>query len=112
MNDAFKKHLPSDLCYWVLPAAGMFVYVKIKAAKHPLISTKSPSEVLSAVFDKTIEHGLITSPSTVFKADPSVPETVDEVALRCSFSYLEVEEMEEGARRFGSAIRESFGVSA
>lgn len=112
MNDAFKKHLPADLCDWVVPAAGMFVYVKIKVAKHPLISTKTPSEVLSVVFDKAIDHGIITSPSTVFKADPSTPETCDEVALRCSFSYLEVEEMDEGARRFGAALRESFGVSA
>jgi len=112
MNDAFKKHLPSDFCDWVLPAAGMFIYVKIKVAKHPLIASKTPAEVLATIFDKVIEHGLVTSPSTVFKADTTVAETVDEVALRCSFSYLEVEEMDEGARRFGAALRESFGVSA
>lgn len=114
MNDAFLAHLPSDLVEWVLPAAGMFIYVKIKVAKHPLFLSggKTPSEILSVVFDAVIKHGLVTSPSTVFKADPSTLETEEEVALRCSFSYLEVEEMEEGARRFGAALRETFEVTA
>jgi DNA-binding transcriptional MocR family regulator len=139
MNDAFKKHLPLDLAEWVLPAAGMFIvrpsslpyllscfsilrllfspcpppshqYVRIKAEKHPQISKLSAEGVLDNVFEAIIKEGCITVPSTLFKADKDLPSAPEDVYLRCSFSYNDHAEFEEGAKRFGAGIRKSFGV--
>lgn len=50
------------------------------------------------------------SASAYFKADPSVSSTNDNIFFRCSFSYPNDAEMEEGAKRLGRAIRRSYGI--
>lgn len=88
----------------------MFFALNLRVVAHPRIAELGPEGVLLDVFEKGIETGVTTAPSTLFKADESKPSTVDNVFLRCSFSYTTKEEMSEGARRLGDAICLSFGL--
>jgi aromatic amino acid aminotransferase I len=110
MEALFREHLPLEVVSWVTPKAGMFYFIRLKAAAHPRIAELGPDGVLLDVFETGIANGVTTAPSDLFRADPSVPTTVDDIFLRCSFSYTTPKEMAEGARRLGHAIRESFGL--
>lgn len=114
----------------------MFIFVKLRVAAHPRIAELGPDGVLLAVFEEGTRAGVTTArtslsfqarslglftdkpaplfppfpASTLFKADGSIPSTNDNVFLRCSFSYTNKEEMAEGARRLGEALRISFGL--
>lgn len=90
----------------------MFTFVRVKAEAHPLLAQLGPEGVLTHVFESCIDAKVITVPSTMFKAAPEIASTPQDVFLRCSFSYNSLEEMEEGARRFGQGIRNSFAASA
>lgn len=110
MNRLFTQYLPSEAVEWVRPTGGMFVFVRVKAEKHPKIASLGPEGVLQDVFESCIASKVITVPSTMFKAAPEIESTPENVFLRCSFSYNSPEEMEEGARRFGEGLRNSFGL--
>lgn len=87
MGAGFKKYLPSNACYQT-PEGGFFFWIQV-----PGIDSK-------ALFMKAIEHGVafVTGPS--FYVDESGIDF-----MRTCFTFAQPEELEEGAKRLGAAIK-------
>jgi aromatic amino acid aminotransferase I len=106
----------------------MFLWLRLKIDSHPSFapssngdsgdadhragSAPSPDEIAQKVFESLIEEGVLTAPSKLFKApggpEWSKDEQADRVFLRLSFSFPAMDEMEEGVKRLGRALRKEW----
>ena len=89
MDQAFKKHLPSNTVYHT-PEGGFFFWLQVPGVD----STK--------LFMKAIEKGVafVTGPSFY----PEAGKGTD--YMRTCFTFCQPEEIEEGAKRLAAAIKE------
>jgi len=72
----------------------------------------SPTQLGQTLFNTFISNLVILTPSSVFRPDGGKNGLKEgEVWFRASFSFAGEEEMEEGARRLGKAIRDVFASS-
>ena len=87
MEAGFKKYLPSNTIYNT-PEGGFFFWLQV------------PGVDSTALFMKAIEHGVafVTGPS--FFVDGSGLDF-----MRTCFTFAQPEELEEGAKRLGAAIK-------
>ena len=86
--DALAAHLPRD-CHWTTPQGGFFVWLQL------------PEGIDSAVFLKSAEDaGVSYVPGTEFYANKGGKNY-----CRLNFTMVPLKELEEGARRLGSAMR-------
>ncbi|KAI9695638.1 MAG: Aromatic/aminoadipate aminotransferase 1 [Bogoriella megaspora] len=106
---ACEKHLPRDLVSWVPPAAGMFHWLKVDYKKHPHYAQKTLLDLEDEIFMTVIDHGALVMKGSYFYADAS--EQHDTMFFRTTFCAAPSDKIEEAIRRFGEAIRESFGVT-
>lgn len=88
----------------------MFFWLQIDISTHPDRATRTPAAIQDAIFARARALGVVFAPSRLFLADGARVLGPDEVAFRVSFSFQAEREMEEGVRRFGRALRESFGL--
>lgn len=85
----------------------MFFFVQF--ANHLFLS---PTKVSQTLFETFISNPVILTPSSVFRPDGGKNGLKEgEVWFRASFSFAGEEEMEEGARRLGKAIRDVYASS-
>lgn len=86
---ALARHLPPD-CHWQTPGGGFFVWVQL------------PEGIDSAVLlPKAEAAGVSFVPGARFNADGGCS-----THIRLAFTLLAPEEMEEGAKRLGTLLRE------
>jgi aromatic amino acid aminotransferase I len=105
---ACEKYLPTEFVRWVPPAAGMFHWLRIDWRKHPDAGVKSIEELEEAIFMKSVEHGALVIPGSWFYADQESAH--DTLFFRATYAAAPGDRIEEAIRRFGEAVRESFGV--
>ncbi|WP_115789672.1 PLP-dependent aminotransferase family protein [Arthrobacter silvisoli] len=86
--DALAAHMP-DGTHWTTPAGGFFTWVTLPEG----IDTE---QVLAAAIDS----GVVFVPGSAFYADGGGANQ-----LRIAFSYADEEQLSEGVRRLGEAIR-------
>jgi DNA-binding transcriptional MocR family regulator len=85
---ALADHLPPD-CHWITPQGGFFVWLRL------------PEGINSDVFLQSAEDtGVSYVPGTLFFAEGG-----GENYCRLNFTMVPMNELEEGARRLGSALR-------
>ncbi|QDS67717.1 hypothetical protein FKW77_005735 [Venturia effusa] len=106
--DACEKYLPREFVSWVPPMAGMFHWMKIDWRKHPHASTKSIEQIDEELFMSSINHGALVMRGSWFYANAD--ENHDTLFFRATFAAAPFEKIQEAIRRFGDAVRESFGV--
>ncbi|KAK2591860.1 Aromatic/aminoadipate aminotransferase 1 [Conoideocrella luteorostrata] len=104
---ACEDHLPLDIVSWAPPAAGMFLWLKVDYARHPHASTKSLPEVEQEIFDSCIDGGVLVARGSWFLAEKAKP--MPGLFFRATYAAASAESMNEAIRRFGQAVRESFG---
>lgn len=104
---ACEDHLPRDLVTWTPPAAGMFMWLHVDYAKHPRASERSILEIEEEIFNSCIDGGVLVARGSWFltekdKAPPGL-------FFRATYASASPENMNEAIKRFGNAVRESFG---
>jgi len=87
--DGLARHLP-DGCRWVRPGGGFFVWLRLP-----------PGVDTAALLPVAESHGVSYVPGTRFYTAGG-----GERYCRLAFTFVSPEELEEGARRLGSALRD------
>lgn len=108
MLDSCERHLPKNIVSWVPPMAGMFHWLEIDWKQHPDAGTKTLDEIEEEIFQKIVEHGTLLMKGSWFCADRSVER--DTMFFRATYAAAGFDQIDEACRRFGDAIRDSFGV--
>ncbi|KAI1335887.1 pyridoxal phosphate-dependent transferase [Xylariaceae sp. FL0016] len=106
--DACERHLPKEVVSWVPPKAGMFLWLHVDHTKHPEASTKTILEMEADIFDSCIEKGVLACRGSWFRAEHDVAPR--SLFFRVTFAAASEEDMDHAIKRFGSAVRESFGI--
>ncbi|KAG5809355.1 hypothetical protein H9Q74_008172 [Fusarium xylarioides] len=108
MLDACEKWLPKEVVSWKPPVAGMFHWLEIDWKKHPSASTKSITEIEDEIFMSSIEHRALVIKGSFFYANKA--EEHDTLFFRATYAAAPAEKIHDGIRRFGDAVRASFGL--
>jgi aromatic amino acid aminotransferase I len=92
----------------------MFLWLRIKAETHPALDSTAPEEISERVFHALVDEGVLTVPSTFFKApggpERSNEEKVGKMFVRLSFSLPGEKEMEEGVKRMARALKREWAL--
>lgn len=106
--DACARYLPPEYCTWTIPAAGMFVWIKIIWYKHKSLITSGQEEIKSiehSIYLRACENGVLVSKGSWFCAEK---EKVNELNFRLTFAAAKSEELKESIQRFANAIKDEF----
>ena len=105
---ACEKYLPREIVSWVPPAAGMFHWLRIDYTKHPHYPAKSVTELEEEIFMASIDHGTLVMRGSWFYADAHAQH--DTMFFRATYAAAPSDKIEEAIKRFGDAVRASFGI--
>lgn len=105
---ACEKYLPRDYVSWQNPAAGMFHWLRVEWHRHPSYGKKSVEEIEEELFMKSIEKGALVMRGSWFYAEQDVSH--DTLFFRATYAAAPADKIDEAIRRFGEAVRESFGI--
>ncbi|KAF2084019.1 PLP-dependent transferase [Saccharata proteae CBS 121410] len=105
---ACEKYLPKDLVSWVPPMAGMFHWLKVDWQQHPEAGKKSLAELEEDIFLKSVDHGALVMRGSWFYANAEEGGH-ESMFFRATYAAAPSGRIEEAIRRFGEAVRESFG---
>lgn len=83
------------------------LWLKVDYSKHPHASTKTLAEVEQEIFDSCIDGGVLVARGSWFLAEKEKP--MPGLFFRATYAAASAENMNEAIRRFGQAVRESFG---
>ena len=114
MIELLKKYVPASTIEIPAGSGGMFLWVRLRVEDHPDYETKTPEEISAQVFQRMIKSLVLMCPSIYFKAPSTTKWTKEEEArrifVRISYSLPPPEEMEEGTRRMGEAMKAEWGL--
>ena len=103
---ACETYLPREVATWDPPMAGMFHWIKIDHSRHPEHGSKAVSEIEEEIFQAALEQTILISKGSWFRADESTP--LDEIFFRATFAAASDEQIQEGIKRFGIALKDVF----
>lgn len=103
--DAFSKNLPKELCSWNRPIYGMFMWLKIKMDQFPkldkqLSDAKWAIKVEDLIYDKASKNDVLLAKGHWFMIDEK-----NMAGFRATYASATHDNLYEGSRRFGDAIR-------
>ncbi|KAK9330239.1 pyridoxal phosphate-dependent transferase [Lipomyces starkeyi] len=101
---AMDKFLPRGVCDWVVPSAGMFVWLHVDHTKHPR-KDNGIEAVEMELFEAGIDNKVLILPGAWFK----VNQDARDVFFRATFASVSAEDMALAVERFGEVLRKSFG---
>ncbi|SCU84077.1 LANO_0C00320g1_1 [Lachancea nothofagi CBS 11611] len=120
--DGLFKHLPKTPIFRINPpTAGMFFTITIDASAHPDFLTKyssKPELVELAIYEKTIENGVLVIPGSWFKVsgntEPPQPSehkkgsNSNEIFFRGTFAAVDSDTLKNGVQRLGETLKQEF----
>jgi aromatic amino acid aminotransferase I len=83
--------------------------MRIEWQKHPHASTKSILELEEEIFMSSIDHGALVMRGSWFYANKD--DEHDTLFFRATYAAAPFEQIQEAIRRFGEALRASFGLA-
>ncbi|KYK56000.1 L-kynurenine/alpha-aminoadipate aminotransferase [Drechmeria coniospora] len=104
---ACEDHLPRDIVSWNPPAAGMFMWLKVDASQHPEAGRRSLEEIEEEIFSSCIDGGVLVARGSWFLAEKD--KALPGLYFRTTYAMATPEAMNEAIKRFGDALRKSFG---
>ncbi|KND90430.1 Aromatic amino acid aminotransferase C56E4.03 [Tolypocladium ophioglossoides CBS 100239] len=104
---ACEDNLPRDIVSWDPPAAGMFMWLKVDYSQHPQAGGRSVEEIEEEIFNSCIDSGVLVARGSWFLAEKDKP--LPGLYFRTTFAMASPEAMNEAIKRFGKAVRDSFG---
>ncbi|KAK9479028.1 pyridoxal phosphate-dependent transferase [Lipomyces japonicus] len=102
---ACEKYLPRDVCRWVLPQAGMFLWIQLDYTKHPDAS-KGIECVETEIFKRALANKVVILPGGWFKVNPEYSGAF----FRATYAAASNQEMDSAIQCFAKTVRESFGL--
>jgi aromatic amino acid aminotransferase I / 2-aminoadipate transaminase len=82
--------------------------MRIEWQKHPHASTKTIEQIDEEIFMASINHGALVMRGSWFYANTD--DEHDTLFFRATYAAAPFEKIQEAIRRFGEAVRESFGL--
>ena len=103
--DVFDKYLPKSLCSWNKPSSGMFLWIKLRLDKFPKLDRSEDDsewalELEDLVYDQALKEKIYLTKGHWFMIDDMVM-----AGFRATYASGEYEDLYEGSRRLGIAIR-------
>jgi len=108
--EACDWYLPTEIVSWSSPAAGMFHWLHIDYTKHPDYRRKSLMEIEDEIFHKTVQYKTLLMKGSWFC--PEKGAMPDAMFFRATYAAAPFDKIQEAIRRFGDAVRDSFGLAA
>ncbi|KAF3934267.1 hypothetical protein ABW19_dt0201695 [Dactylella cylindrospora] len=108
MLQACERYIPKEVASWTPPAAGMFLWFKLAIEKHPAFGKKTPIEIEHEIFEAIVEQKTLLAKGSWFFAEQKSDHP--DLYMRATFAAAEEGAMCEGIKRFGDALRVSFGL--
>lgn len=109
--NACERYLPTEVSSWSAPKAGMFHWIEVDLTKHPKYHAKINQEefldIEEKVFLAGVEQGVLLARGSWFRAQKGSDEAL---FLRTTFAAASAEQIEEGVKRMGIALRNEFGL--
>lgn len=106
--DACEAFVPKSIASWSPPSAGMFHWIRVDYSRHPSFGTLKRAEIEEEVFQCIVRKGTLLMKGSWFC--PEGQREGDGMFFRATYSAAAAGEIREGVRRFGEALRESFGL--
>ena len=114
---AFEKYLPPELCHWISPRCGMFLWLRLDLDKHPSfrsqdsqpggIRAAQASDIEARISTNALENGVQVTKGSLF-AVGGKPRS--EAYLRLTYAAAAESELEEGVRVVADSIKKEFGL--
>jgi aromatic amino acid aminotransferase I / 2-aminoadipate transaminase len=115
MVNACEQYLPDEVASWTPPQAGMFHWVSIDLAKHPKYYNGMTSQEILAIEEKVflagVERGVLLARGSWFRAEQDSKKGSAVMFVRTTFAAASAEQIQEGVKRMGDALRAEFGLS-
>ncbi|OGM51139.1 L-kynurenine/alpha-aminoadipate aminotransferase [Aspergillus bombycis] len=113
---ACDQYLPRDICAWDTPEYGMFLWLRLNWARHPLLRSKLEavegeellSEVAERINNNAIENGVQVTKGLLFTPNQ---QPNGELQFRLTFAAAPAEEFERAVKALGDAVRQEFSVT-
>ncbi|KAJ4256831.1 hypothetical protein NW762_008927 [Fusarium torreyae] len=108
---ACSRHLPSNICRWNAPEAGMFLWLRIDLSYHPscgqsgwLNSIEDHQDIESRLHQKAQEHGVMVAMGSWFALETEKRE----MFFRMTYVAASKSELEQAILRFSQVLRAEF----
>jgi aromatic amino acid aminotransferase I len=83
------------------------LWLKVDTSEHPQAGTRSLKEIEGEIFNSCINSGVLVARGSWFQTEKDTP--LPGLFFRATFASASPENMSEAIRRFGQAVKESFG---
>ncbi|PLB45481.1 L-kynurenine/alpha-aminoadipate aminotransferase [Aspergillus steynii IBT 23096] len=111
--DACKRYLPKEVCDWVPPEYGMFLWVKLDWKKHPRFKTQTEFEdvtqklveIEGRIMSCALLNGAQVTKGSLFQCNKDL---TDELHFRMTFAAAPEGDLAEGVRIFANAVTDEF----
>ncbi|EGE01984.1 aromatic amino acid aminotransferase [Trichophyton equinum CBS 127.97] len=111
MIAACSQHLPKGLCTWTTPTHGMFLWITIDLLRHPDYLEKRTHlslDLEDKIYERAASHGVAVAKGSWF----NVETCLDKVFFRITFvSTTCLDDLENGVKRLGAAVRDEFRLA-
>lgn len=117
MISACEEYLPTDICSWSVPDAGMFLWIQVDWSCHAIAMAKGDNgcrhpetlfEVEDSIYEACMQHGVQISKGSWFApARISSPK----LFFRITFAAAAESDVVEAVARFGRALHREFELS-
>ncbi|KAJ5087376.1 PLP-dependent transferase [Penicillium angulare] len=118
MVGACELYLPKDICSWVDPVCGMFLWIELDWEKHPRFKHKdqlaqraSPAELVDIeqnILSASLANGVQVTKGSLFKCDKNA---LSKMHFRMTFAAAAKGDLEEGVKLFADAVKKEFALN-
>lgn len=113
--DACEKHLPKDVCSWVEPTYGMFLWItldwkKIRRLQDQTGQTNSQiliGDIEDRILSTAMKNGVQVTKGSLFTCNGASSNALH---FRMTFAAAAKEDLEEGVMIFANAVRSEFSL--
>jgi aromatic amino acid aminotransferase I len=116
---ACDQYLPKEICIWVPPQNGMFLWTSINLMKHPNIrcgdqkgkkewpTDDQAREIEARILSKALENGVQVTMGSLFDTNKTPTNMLH---FRMTFAAADEVELEIGIKKIANTIREEFAI--
>jgi DNA-binding transcriptional MocR family regulator len=116
MLRACDQHLPKGICTWRAPTAGMFLWIRIDATRHPIYNSAADEEHIACacshienrIFIRSQENGVIISKGSWFNAGGYYGDHSHAIYLRLTFAAAPAAVLASAVHAFAEAVLSEF----
>ncbi|KAF2498737.1 PLP-dependent transferase [Lophium mytilinum] len=107
--EACVRYLPTSICSWVIPAEGMFLWVRVDLSKCAMMSPgygrqEGPlpsSSIEDQILSQAKANGVLVNKGSLFRVDHIYPA---EICFRLTFAAAPQGDLDRAVSRFGDAV--------